>query len=214
MSYAANITTNTARNTPRNSCDTKSYPPTNLEEKLDYMERKLEKAEHFIRMTEQMSKLRQELDEIRHNDMLRKVEDLDKRVVRLEQSVGQTVIEMDFKIEEQKLKISEFGEVSTIRTELEELKNSLTSANPFDDFEKVFSQKLSEVCREIENLSRESNKNQANLEELYDRTRDRSPSFKEIENLLPQLFTPAPKSKLHPIDGDEEEDIFLRALEK
>lgn len=214
MSYSTKITTNTARNTPRNSCDMKAYIPTNLEEKLEYMERKLEKAEHFLRITEQMNKLRQELDEIRHSDLLRKVEDLDKRVVRLEQSIGQTVIEMDFKIEEQKLKISEFGEVSNIRTELEELKNSLISVNPFDDFEKVFSQKLSEVCRDIENLSRESNKNSANLEELYGRIRDRSPSFKEIENLLPQLFTPAARDKLQSSVEEEEEDLFLRALEK
>jgi chromosome segregation ATPase len=185
-----------------------------LGDRMEIVERRLEKAERMLTIGEELAKLKQDLDEIRQAEWLRRLEDLEERVSKIEQNHSSFLISLEAKVESNSLKLDSMA-LPSLSEELSQMKQDLqqitmkTRAEGLLKFEKDFQTQLFSVCLTLEEIASITHRTEVRQQELETafaqlNTRKRQGGAKEDYTWS--------KKRLQPTDNLEDEEFFLKAV--
>lgn len=97
---------------------------SDLIERLDVLERRLEKAERMLSIGEELGKLKQDLAEIRQAEWIRRLEDLEDRLGKMEHEHSSYLIGLEARVESNSIKLEALA-VPSLNEELTKLKQDL-----------------------------------------------------------------------------------------
>jgi hypothetical protein len=211
------LSTSVGPNTPdlKQSAYSLATPTSfDLSDRMEIVERRLEKAERMLTIGEELAKLRQDLDEIRQAEWLRRLEDLEERVNKIEQNHSSFLISLDAKVESNSLKLDSLA-LPSFNEELSQMKQDLqqitmkTKSESWLKFEKDFQTQLFSVCLTLEEIASITHRTEMRQEELetafaHSNTRSRQRGVKEESTWS--------KKQLQPTDNLEDEEFFLKAV--
>lgn len=170
-----------------------SLMASDIADRIDVLERRLEKAERMLSISEELGKLKQDLDEIKQAEWIRRLEDLEDRIGKIELSHSSALISLEAKVEGNSLKLDALG-VSNLADEITKLKQDMQT-------------QLFSVCltlEEVATIARRTEVRQQDLEEVYTQSQDRK--------IQRSPRGPRKGKKQEVGEALEDEEFFLKAI--
>mmetsp|Transcript_4909 Transcript_4909/g.9194 ORF Transcript_4909/g.9194 Transcript_4909/m.9194 type:complete len:203 (+) Transcript_4909:105-713(+) len=174
-----------------------SGPNCDILERLEVLERRLEKAERMLSIGEELGKLKQDLDEIRQAEWLRRLEDLEDRIGKIESNHSSYLISLEARVESNSLKLESLA-VPCLNEEIIKLKQDLQT-------------QLFSVCltlEEVASIAHRTQLRQQDLESVF--STPKSPPRKQMIRSPLEAYSRHKK----PESGEslEDEEYFLKAI--
>lgn len=152
-----------------------------LSETYSHLERRVEKVEKFMNILDEVHLLKKDHEEFTQFEVDRRLDALDSRLRRIEQSISVYILDLDEKLESHELQISQLKQIPSIKSDLEDLKCSFYTDERLAGLEKELNMKMLKMFETIEDLSRNLTQKEKEIERLK---REISELRTENENFL------------------------------